>query len=259
MPTPHAPLPCPASKLARCREVVLLAVLALPCAVAGAAEPDAWSLDPVHTRVMFAVSHAGFSKALGTVSGSEGVLLFDPDDWSSAQLQVTVPLAQLELGDADWNEAVLASGLLDARTYPSAYFRSTTVTGHDATHARVCGELTLHAVTRPLCLDVVLNAIKRHPMPPFRRTVGFSATATLSRSDFGIDAWPSMIGDEVGLRIEAEAVHARRSTAAELLQPPPPETIPETLMPETPMPILPTIPPVTELGEPTRTQVELQP
>ncbi|MGY0799218.1 YceI family protein [Lysobacter sp. A286] len=254
MPTPSTPLPCSASKLARCRGAVLLAVLALPCAAAGATEADAWSLDPVHTRVMFAVSHAGFSKALGTVSGSEGVLLFDPDDWSSAQLQVTVPLAQLELGDADWNEAVLASGLLDAGTYPSAHFRSTTVTGHDAAHARVCGELTLREVTRPLCLDVVLNAIKRHPMPPFRRTVGFSATATLSRSDFGIDAWPSMIGDEVGLRIEAEAVHARRSAAAELLQPPPTATVPET-----PMPLLPTIPPVTELGEPTRTHVELQP
>lgn len=236
--------------------------LLLPWATARAAEPDAWSLDPVHTRVMFAISHAGFSKALGTVSGSEGTLLFDPDNWSSAQLEVTVPVARLDLGDADWNEAALAHKLLDGSAHPTAHFRSTSVTGHDPRHALICGDLTLRAVTRPLCLEVGVNAIKRHPMPPFRRTVGFSATATLSRKDFGIDAWQSMIGDEVELRIEAEAVHARRSAAADLLQPdaplqtppPPPENIPQATLP-----VLPVIPPVTELGDGIKLYKEIEP
>ena len=44
-------------------------------------------------------------------------------------------------------------------------------------------------------------------MPPFRRTVGFSATTTISRADFGITAWKSVIGDDVELRIEAEATY----------------------------------------------------
>jgi hypothetical protein len=58
-------------------------------------------------------------------------------------------------------------------------------------------------------MEVTFNALKRHPLPPFRRTAGFSATATLSRKAFGIDAWPSVIGDEVKLLIEAEAVRSR--------------------------------------------------
>ena len=69
------------------------------------------------------------------------------------------------------------------------------------------GDLTLRGVTREVVLDAMLNAAKRHPMPPFRRTVGFSATTTLSRADFGITAWKSVIGDEVELRIEAEATY----------------------------------------------------
>lgn len=56
------------------------------------AAPDSYRLDPVHTRVLFAVEHAGFSHALGTVSGSEGVLVFDPDDWRTARLEVSVPI-----------------------------------------------------------------------------------------------------------------------------------------------------------------------
>src|SRR5690606_29745587 len=59
------------------------------------------------------------------------------------------------------------------------------------------------------------NGARRHPLPPFRRTVGFSATATLSRADFGITAWRSMIGDTVELRIEAEAMRVRGTDAGE--------------------------------------------
>jgi polyisoprenoid-binding protein YceI len=185
----------------------------LACAgAANAAGPETYALDPVHTRVVFLVEHAGFSHAMGAVSGSSGTLRFDRDDWRSAQLDVTVPLTRLDLGDAKWNAAALASNLLDGKRYPEARFVSTQVEPIDAEHAKACGNLTLHGVTGPVCMEVTFNALKRHPLPPFRRTAGFSATATLSRKAFGIDAWPSVIGDEVKLLIEAEAV---RSHAAQ--------------------------------------------
>ena len=193
----------------------LARLLAFPALVltslAATAAPVRYALDPVHTRVLFAVEHAGFSKALGTVSGSSGTLVFDPDDWAAAPLEVTVPLRRADLGDAKWNEATLARNLLDAERFPDAHFVSTKVEASDATHAKVTGNLTLHGVTRPVTLDVTLNALKRHPLPPFRRTAGFSATATLSRAAFGVDAWKSMIGDTVELRIEAEAVREGRA------------------------------------------------
>ncbi|MBV6811188.1 YceI family protein [Xanthomonas campestris pv. pennamericanum] len=179
--------------------------------LAATAAPVRYALDPVHTRVLFAVEHAGFSKALGTVSGSSGTLVFDPDDWAAARLDVTVPLHRADLGDAKWNQATLARNLLDAERFPDAHFVSTHVEASGESHAKVSGNLTLHGVTRPVTLDVTLNALKRHPLPPFHRTAGFSATATLSRSEFGIDAWKSMIGDSVELRIEAEAVREGRA------------------------------------------------
>lgn len=188
---------------------VRIPLLCLPLAllsVAAAAASARYALDPVHTRVVFAVSHAGFSNAIGTISGSTGTLEFDPEDWTTARLEVRVPLARLDLGDAKWNAAALAGTLLDAQRHPEARFVSTSVQPRAGNRACVCGELTLRGVTRPLCLDVTLNALKRHPLPPFRRTAGFSATATLSRAEFGITAWRSVIGDTVELRIEAEAV-----------------------------------------------------
>ncbi len=186
----------------------LLAALPFAGNVA-AGESVHYSLDPVHTRVMFAIEHAGFSKAIGTVSGSTGQLVFDAEDWRVATLRASVPMARVDMGDAGWNKATLAGNLLDVEDHPEAVFVSTRVEPIASNRASVYGTLTLRGVSREIVLDVTLNAVKRHPLPPFRRTVGFSATTALSRKDFGIDAWPSVIGDAVELRIEAEAVRSR--------------------------------------------------
>lgn len=170
--------------------------------------PDAvaYALDPVHTRIAIAVDHAGFSKAIGTVSGTTGTLHLVPGSWEGARVEAAVPLSRLDFGDGDWNRAVAGGGLLDSGRHPVATFRSLRVEALDAGHARIHGELELRGTTRAVVLDAVRNAEKRHPLPPFRHTVGFSATATLSRADFGSTAWASMIGDAVEVRIEVEAV-----------------------------------------------------
>ena len=186
------------------------------------AASEHYQLDPVHTRVMFSVGHAGFSKAIGTVSGSTGTLLFDAEDWSTAQVEVSVPLQRVDLGDEKWNQSVMAGNLLDTTRVPAATFVSTRVEPVDNQHALVHGLLTLHGVAREVTLDVTFNALKRHPLPPFRRTVGFSASTTINRADFDIDAWKSVIGDEVELRLEVEAVRSRKpgDTASEATEAP---------------------------------------
>lgn len=169
-----------------------------------AAGPVRYEFDPVHTRVMMAIDHAGFSKAIGTISGSQGSLLFDPQDWTSARMEVTVPMDKLDFGDSSWSAAVFAPRFLHVKRYPHARFVADEVTRTDGDRGRACGKLTLHGTTRPLCMDLVLNKIARYPLPPFRRTIGFSATAQLKRSEFGMTSWRSLVGDEVELRIEAE-------------------------------------------------------
>jgi len=180
-------------------------LLALACAPTAAGEPPRYAFDPVHTRVMFAIDHAGFSKAIGTISGSQGSLQFDADDWASARLDVLVPMDRLDMGDSGWSASVFAPRFLDVKRYPQARFVATDgMQRGTGNRGRACGQLTLHGVTRPLCLDVVFNKAGRYPLPPFRRTIGFSATATLKRSDYGMTSWQSLVGDDIELRIEAE-------------------------------------------------------
>ena len=212
-----------------CRPIALLVLLAvLACAPAAAGEPIRYAFDPVHTQVMFAIDHAGFSKAIGTVSGSEGSLHFDVDDWSSARLDVVVPMTRLDLGDSGWTASVFAPRFLDVTRYPQARFVSTDLQRDAGNRGQACGLLTLHGVTRPLCLDIVMNKAGRYPLPPFRRTIGFSATAALKRSDYGMTRWQSLVGDEIELRIEAELF--RRDVD----DPPPAQPDPSPVEPATP-------------------------
>jgi polyisoprenoid-binding protein YceI len=186
------------------RGVFLPAVLALALAAAGPARAERFAIDPVHTRVAFQVSHAGFSSPVGTFSQASGVLDFDPADWGSAHVDVRIPVGTLQLGDEKWQGKILDATFFDAKKFPEARFVSTKVEAKAQDEAEVTGDLTLHGVTRPVTLHVKFNKLARHPLT-FKRTAGFSATATLSRKDFGIDSWKSVVGDEVRLVLEVEA------------------------------------------------------
>jgi len=185
----------------------LLPAFASPVTTAHAAQ-EHYAIDPIHTRLAFQVDHAGFSSPMATFSGISGVLSFDQSDWSDARVEVTIPIATLAFGNDDWNRKILDRTFLDAGAFPEARFVSSTVSIVTPGRLRIDGQLTLHGHTGPVTLDARINAIKRHPLT-LRRTAGFSATATLSRKAFGIDAWPSLVGDDIRLIIEVEATRQR--------------------------------------------------
>lgn len=181
-------------------------LLAGPLAMA---EALAYRLDPVHSRILFRVDHNGFSRAMGTFSRPQGVLFFDPEDWTTARLDVRVDLATLELGDEGFNARILAPAWLDAGAFPEARFVSERVEPIDENRARVHGTLRLRGVQAPLTLEVRLNRLARTPYNAMRRTAGFSAVATLSRAAFGLRASRRAVGDAVRLEIEVEAIRTR--------------------------------------------------
>jgi polyisoprenoid-binding protein YceI len=187
----------------------LMLPLLMLCCVPATAAPVHYRIDPVHSRIAVAVEHAGFSQSMAMVSVSEGQLLWDPQDPTSARVDARIDLQRLDFGDARWNQAVLGRALLDVQRHPQARFHSTVVELLDDGQLRISGELELRGMRAPVTLTARHNGQRRHPMPPFRQTVGFSATATLSRAAFGADAWASMVGDTVQLRIELEATRSR--------------------------------------------------
>lgn len=189
-----------------------LALQALLLAGAVDAAGHEYRLDPVHSRVLFAVEHLGFSKVLGTFSAPRGWLRFDPADWQSARGEVEIDLATLDLGDAGFNRRMRRSDAFDSERHPLARWVVERVEPIDASRFLAHGRLTWRGADYPLALDVQFNRLARHPLT-LRRTAGFSASATLSRAALGIDGWQGMVGDAVELRVEVEARRGRAAGA----------------------------------------------
>lgn len=170
-----------------------------------AADDTRWRLDTVHTQIQFSIDHQGFNRSLGQFKLREGALLFDEKDWSSARVTASIDTASLYLGDAKWEETVRSWRYLNSERWPLAQFRSLSVQRGEGNSGVIHGELELHGQRRPLDIAFRFNKLANDPYT-FKRTVGFSATATLNRSDFGMDKVLSAIGDEVQLRLEVAAV-----------------------------------------------------
>jgi YceI-like domain len=66
--------------------------------------------------------------------------------------------------------------------------------------ATVTGNFTLHGVTKPVVLNVRFVGAGVNPIDK-AYSVGFEATGTIKRSDFGVTTYVPVVGDEVQLTI----------------------------------------------------------
>ncbi len=167
-----------------------------------AAQAGTYALEPVHTRVLFKVSHLGFTNWYGDFSGASGTLSLNSRNPSASHVEVSLPMTQVSTTNTMLDSELKGPDWFDAAKYPAAVFRSGKITMTGTDRATVDGELTLHGVTRPVSLQAKFNASGVNPLSK-AYTVGFEATGTVKRSDFGITTDVPLVGDDVTLIISA--------------------------------------------------------
>ena len=184
--------------------VLLAAALALASTVAFAA-PVTYKIDPNHTDVVARWSHFGFSHPIANFLQVDGTLVYDAAKPSDSKVDVTLPLAGLDAQVPDLTDHLRSADFFDAEQFPNATFKSTSVKAAGEGKLTVVGDLTIKGVTKPVTLDVTFNKAGIHPLGK-REAVGFDATATIKRSEFGLGAYVPNVSDEVTLTITTEAM-----------------------------------------------------
>ncbi|MBK1663523.1 polyisoprenoid-binding protein [Rhodospirillum rubrum] len=167
------------------------------------AAPETYKVDPAHTHVLFKVSHFGFSTFVGKFKTFEGSVVLDEAKPADSKVAFTIDLAGVSTDVAKLDEHLKSADFFDVAKFPTATFTSTAVTLTGDKTAKVVGDLTLHGVTKPVTLDVVLNKIGANPVSN-AQSAGFGATTTLKRSDFGITTFSPNIGEDVVIEIQLE-------------------------------------------------------
>lgn len=194
------------------KRLLLSAVLAAASANAFAAGVT-YKLDPGHTDVIATWSHFGYSNPSAHFGGVDGTLVYDSANVSKSSVSVTLPLSGLDGYSEKFNAHLNSPDFFDSAKFPAASFRSTRVRSLGKHRLEVTGDLTIKGATRAVVLDVVLNKAGPHPMSK-AESIGFDATATIKRSDFGLGMFAPAVSDEVKLRITTEASVPAAAAAA---------------------------------------------
>ncbi len=164
---------------------------------------DTYHLEKTHVDLLFSISHAGFTEKHGSFRDLDATLKYDPARPEDSQVTVTVKTDSIDTAFPARDTDLKSAKFLDVAKYPEMRFVSTKVTPEADQSLRIDGELTLHGVTKPLTLHAKLNKAAPNPFDK-RPTLGFSASGSLKRSDFGISTYVPMIGDVVTIAIDAE-------------------------------------------------------
>jgi polyisoprenoid-binding protein YceI len=178
--------------------------LALPASRPTA--PATYTIDPVHSGVSFQIRHF-VSKVRGKFKEFRGTIVASPDAWQDAVIDVTIATQSISTDNEKRDTHLRSPDFFAADSFPTITFRSTRIerTGDDA---KVHGNLTIRGVTKPIVLD-------GHFTGSLGDRVGFEATTTVNRLDYGVkwnraaEGGGAMLGDEVKIEINVEAVRTK--------------------------------------------------
>ena len=163
-----------------------------------------YALDVSHGSVMFRVSHIGFSIFPAYFADIDATLAFDPSNPEAMSVSATIdPASIATLSDTDaynFTDDLRGEAWFDVAQFPEITFQSTDVALTGPTTADVTGDLNLHGHTVPVTMAVTFNGgYASHPYDPGGSRIGFSATGSLSRSDFGMSFGVPEEGSQMGV------------------------------------------------------------
>jgi polyisoprenoid-binding protein YceI len=170
-----------------------------------------WNIDPAHSSVEFTVRHMMVTTVRGNFGDFSGKLDFDPERPEQASVEAVIQAASINTGTADRDAHLRSADFFEVEKFPTLTFKSTRVDAKDPMQAKVHGDLTMHGITRPVTLDVAFLGQQKNPFTGMP-TVGFEASVTINREDFGLtwnqalEAGGVLVSKDVKISLDVQAV-----------------------------------------------------
>lgn len=181
------------------------AVPAAPAAVVTplGAEARTYTIDAVHSAVLFRTTHLGLSAAWGRFNAFEGELTFS-EDASACAVRVSIDPASVDSASSGRDDHLKGQDFLNVAQFPKATFASSKVTFGERNAMTVTGTLSLHGVEKDVSFEARLLG-EGDRGERFGKRIGFEGELVINRRDFGITTYPSeAIGDEIRLILAFE-------------------------------------------------------
>ncbi len=171
--------------------------------MAAAIPTGRYRLDTDHAYLSFSYSHLGLSFPKLRFAEFDGELDLNGADMKESSIHITIDAASIDTALPEFNAELQGDKYFDVKNYPVLTYKSMGYEEISPTTGRITGELTVKDITKLVTLDVTINAANQSRVTR-KNMIGFSATGTLLRSDFGLGMMTPMIGDEVSILIQSE-------------------------------------------------------
>ena len=161
-----------------------------------------YTVDNVHSTVMFKIKHSGVAWAYGRFNQVSGEIVLD-DEAEDCSVLLEVEAKSVDTGSEGRDRHLRAPDFFDVVQHPLLGFESTSV-GMQGDRYEVEGVLTLHGVTK----DMTVLIEKVGEVETARgRKAGFFGEFTIDRRDFGMTTYSdtSSLGNDVTITVSIEA------------------------------------------------------
>lgn len=172
-------------------------------------EKTSYSIDPAHTTVEFVVRHLMITKVRGRFGAVSGSIELESGSDVPRSVQATIDATSIDTNEPQRDTHLKSADFFEVEKYPTLEFGSTRIEG-DAGGFTIFGNLTIHGVTREVALKAEYEGRAADPWGGQR--IGYSASTTINRKDFGL-GWNAaletggvVVGDEVRIELNVEAV-----------------------------------------------------
>lgn len=177
---------------------VALLILLLPATVVAQDDHGHYRIDPAATIITARVTFFGLASKTAGFPEVSGSIALDPHRPEAIALDILLDARKLTAGDAVTLARLKGANFFDVAHYPEVRFVGTRMALGQGNSARITGTLTARGVTRPVVLAALLAAPPRPGEP-----LALTATTVIDRRDFGMTAYPFIVGSKVRITIAA--------------------------------------------------------
>ena len=176
-----------------------------PVAYAAESAAKSYTVDGVHSGVVFRIMHAGAAPFYGMFPGISGTMVVDTENPAATSIDVSIDTSKVSTGNASRDDHLRSADFFNARQFPNSTFKATGATPNGDGSMTVQGELTLLGKSLPVTATITPTGEGN-----FRNSTraGFEAKLSFDRSDFGMTMYvqEGTLGDEVQLTVFIEGI-----------------------------------------------------
>ncbi len=165
-----------------------------------AADAPVYGVDGSHSTVLFKIQHAGTSNFYGRFDDIDGEWSFDPATPESGSFNFEISTVKINTGNRKRDTHLKSADFFNAKQYPKASFKSTSISKGEEGKFQMDGELTLLDETRPITAELEFLGTGNFNGP----IAAFEARFTISRSAFGMTGFEGGLGDDVTVTVAVE-------------------------------------------------------